>query len=130
MLSRFSPTGYPVGWQLRTVTSPACRSTLRPHASSPKLWRRLWGYLLWLVAGLLEALYYLDIISTGPADWLSLIYETNTWSLMTKSTQQVNLVARRQEPAPTTRCRLHRSIVPPVRFPWLAASRRHRGFLR
>jgi hypothetical protein len=130
MLSSFSRTGYPGGRQLRTVPSPACRSTLRPPAGGPKLWYRLWGYLLWVVADLLEVLYYLDMLSSGPANWLGLICEANTCSLVAKSTQPVNLVARQQESAPATRCRLHRAIVPPVRLPWLAASQRHRGFPR
>jgi hypothetical protein len=130
MLSSFSRTGHPRGRQLRTVPNPTCRSTLRPHASGPKPWRRLRGYLLWIVAGLLEALYYLDIVSSGSAEWLGLICEAYTWLLVARSPQQVSLVARQQEPARTTRYLLQQSVVRTARFPWLAVSRRKRGFLR
>jgi hypothetical protein len=127
MLSSFFLTGHPRGRQLRTAPNPACRSTLRLHASGPKLWRRLWGYLFWIVAGLLETLYYLEIISSGPAEWLGLICKADIRSLVARSTQQVILVARRrQDPAPPTRYLRQRSVVRTARFPWLAASRRRR----
>jgi hypothetical protein len=131
MLSSFSHTGRPRGRQLRTVPSPACRNTLRPHTSSPKPWRRLQGYLLWIVAGLLEALYYLDIVSSGPAEWLGLICEAYTWLLVARSTQQVSRVARRQqELTPITPYLRQQSVVRTAQLPWLAVSRRKRGFLR
>jgi hypothetical protein len=131
MLSSFSHTGHPRGRQLRTVPNPACRNTLRPHASGPKLWRRLQGYLLWIVAGLLETLYYLDIVSSEPTQWLGLICEAYTWLLVARSTQQVSRVTRRQqELTPTTPYLRQQSVVSTAQFPWLAVSRRKRGFLR
>jgi hypothetical protein len=127
MRSSFSPTGHPRGRQWRTVPSPACQNTLRPHASGPKPWRWLQGYLLWIVAGLLETMYYLDIISSGPAEWLGLTCEAYNWLLVASSRQQVSMVARRQEPTPPYL--RQQSVIRTAQFPWLAVSRRKRGFL-
>jgi hypothetical protein len=131
MRSSFSRTGHPHDRQLRTVPSPAYRSMLRPHASGLKPWRRLRGYLLWTVAGLIEALYYLDIVSSGPAEWLGLICEAYAWLLVARSTQQVSRVARRQQKlTPPTPYLRQQTVVRTAQFPWLAVSRRKRGFLR